>query len=279
MLKIKFGVPLSVLLTKNCNAFCKFCIERTKEMTIDKMTEGQFSKNINILAKYGIIKSVLLLGGEPLIFPNIVHLINNLTIPPYVTSNGERFINNETLRNSLIKSNMKAINISIHHYNEQKRIELCGRNLFTNDALKKVMLSLPIEMKNKITINTLFIKGYCDSYDEINNMVSFVKDIGLSQIKFLRMISDDYLSFETQQYIQTHHVFISDELDEMISKNKSKENKGRVLWKTQNNVDIYLQSLPVPSSRYVMFNDGKIGCSWTKSNVTYEFDEFIKNIK
>jgi molybdenum cofactor biosynthesis enzyme MoaA len=275
-------LPLSVLLTKKCQAACKFCIEKPKKYGRDLLKSDGFIYWINKMIDRNMVSNILLLGGEPTLFPNIIPMIDNIKLPSILTTNGEIFIKNGRFRKNLIDSNLEALNISIHHYKEHPRHFVTGAQLFSNLDLYHAISDLTIKQNRKITINTLLIKDYIDSMEKITKMINFVGSMGLTQIKFARLTGDKqkYLQKDIHSFIESSKVQI-DEVNTVIEKNR--QHNGRILWKIYKSVKVYLQ--PVPKDTFtergyaehrILFNDGMIGHSWNRDDGVVRIEEYMR---
>lgn len=267
-------LTLNVLLTKKCNADCHFCIEKTIENTKDSIDWKHFTKIINQLIKEELVSDVLLLGGEPLYFKGILNLIESLTLPPIVTTNGHRLIKDEIFLNKFNKLKIKALNISISHFDKQKRKELMNVKSFDNLDLKKTLKHIPFPLR----INTLLIKNYIDSIDKIEEMAKFCKYVGAQELKVAELIGrnekiHDFIHLDVIQFNSQNYVEIPDPL----SREKCHLHGGSFLWKTIDNVKIFFNSPPDYSLsggkdnegnfyHRVLFNDGLLGYSWRRKD-------------
>ena len=156
---------LDVMLTPKCNGKCSFCIEKTGF----KPTE---SVNWAVLGD-AIIKAnktnILLLGGEPTLYPALPELIiflkqmkKNITI----TTNGGKLMNEDFLR---YLQGVSAVNISIHHYELSTNREITGIPL-TTYGLQTAVNKLH-SMGAKVRINCNCISGYIDSEVQIHRFI------------------------------------------------------------------------------------------------------------
>jgi organic radical activating enzyme len=169
---------MEVMLTPYCNGKCSWCIEK------DGFHPNKF---IDIYDLVNIIlqdprKNVLLLGGEPTMADRIHDLINLLNGKNvYITTNGS------FLQNILgCNTNLKGINISIHHYLFEKNKEITGLFIAHN------ILSTLKQFNNvKIRFNCNLIKGYIDSKEEIFRYIQFAKDFGATSVRFAELKEND----------------------------------------------------------------------------------------
>lgn len=267
-------LPLNVLLTKRCNADCHFCIEKTIFKIPDTRTWLDFSTDINHLIDLGMVSDVLILGGEPLYFDGILDLIKSLKVPPIITTNGHRLVNDPKFLNEFRKLKIRALNISLSHYDESKRAELMNRCLFFNDEIKKTIKKLPYGVR----INTLLLKGYLDSPAEIEKMAVFCSKIGATELKVGETIGrnpviHDFIENDVIRFNRDHFVPIPDrKMFELCHKNG-----GTFPWKVIHGVSVMFNAPPdsLSGTHYhrVLFNDGKLGYSWRRE------DGFINEVE
>lgn len=267
-------LALNVLLTKRCNADCLFCIEKTVLKTKDARTWQDFATNINRLIDLGMVQDVLLLGGEPLYFEGILDLIKALKIPPIITTNGHRLVSDQKFLADFVKLKIRALNISLSHYDESKRAELMQRHLFSNNDLKKALGHLPFAFR----INTLLLKGYIDSRKEIEKMARFCAEIGASELKVGELVGrsaviHDFIETGVVKFNYDHYTPIPiKKLFQLCH-----EQGGTFPWKKIHGVSVLFNAPPdialaggkaSDGTHYhrVLFNDGLLGYSWRRED-------------
>ena len=149
-------LPLNVLLTKKCNARCRFCVEETNERTTDRLNWQEFALKINSMIGRKEVTDVLLLGGEPLYFPGIIDLVRALEVSPIITTNGHRLAHNPKFLHDFKILPLQALNISIEHYDPKKRDLLARTSLYENDEIVAAVKQLPFPVR----INFLLLKRF-----------------------------------------------------------------------------------------------------------------------
>lgn len=267
-------LPLNVLLTKRCYASCRFCIEKTLLKTKDVRTWEDFAKDINHLIDLGMVTDILLLGGEPLYFEGILDLIKALKIPPIITTNGHRLVNDPKFLVAFSQLKIRALNISLSHYDESKRAELMQRHLFSNQDLKTALKKLPYAVR----INTLLLKDYLDSKSEIEEMAAFCHDIGATELKVGEVtgrnpVIHDFIESEVVRFNGDHFVPIP------VKKyfDLCHQEGGTYPWKEIHGVSVLFNAPPdialaggraMDGTHYhrVLFNDGLLGYSWRRED-------------
>ncbi len=267
-------LPLNVLLTKRCNADCRFCIEKTAETTNDLMDWHSFADIINELVECGLVEDILLLGGEPLYFRGIIELIQALQMSPIVTTNAHRIIADRKFMEEFRKLRIKALNISLPHYDDNKRAELMGSYLFTNYELKEVLPLLPFNVR----ANTLLIRDYIEDVAGIERMATLCADVGITELKVAELTGTnfaihDFIRDEVIRFNKNNRIEIPDNQ----FRNICHETGGTVFWKTIFGVKVFFNSPPDVAMRggrnkdgsfyhRVLFNDGSLGYSWRRKD-------------
>lgn len=270
----KEKLPLNVLLSKKCNADCGFCIEKTKINTPDTQSWQDFAHSINQLIDRGLVQDVLLLGGEPLYYRGLIDLVRALKLPPIITTNAHRLIHDRRFLVEFSALNIKALNISLAHYDEVKRAKVMGRFLFTNEALGNALRTLQFNKR----VNTTLIQGYIDNLNEIKKMAHLCREIEIPELKVAELTGinpdiHDFVSPEVIAFNRTHYVPIPDvEVHDMCH-----QQGGTYFWRTIAGVAVYFNAPPdkamtggknLDGSHYhrVLFNDGLIGNSWRRDD-------------
>jgi molybdenum cofactor biosynthesis enzyme MoaA len=268
---------LNILLTRACNYNCLFCIEKTKENTLDDSSVLNFLKKANYLIDNSLVDDVLLLGGEPLFYRHILKIVNGLHVKPIITTNAYRLKDDNFIKQFNF-TKIKAINISIPHYDENKRKKLIGAPCLSNDDLKHIISEVPIPVR----INTLLMNGFIDTKTEVNKMIKFAKWIGASSIKIgeltgINRHTHDFIDESVLRFNKSHYCPIP--FKEMYK--KCHKFGGSHLFKKSNNFEVYFNSAPdyaisggkdLKGKYYhiVLFNDGMMGFSWRRSDGLYK---------
>lgn len=191
-----YGNCLDVKITNICNSSCAFCIERggyspenqkgPVELALDTVSQADFP-------------TVLILGGEPLMYPRLLQyleLIRPYKQKIYLTTNGT-LLDNKYVNLEKLGKYLDGINISIHHYLEEKNdMVLRGGTLnapagkpnihldFT--ALKQAIKVLKAQ-NCTVRINCNLVKGYIDSRRAVGKMVAQAEFLHADELRFAEL--------------------------------------------------------------------------------------------
>lgn len=190
---------LDVRFTKKCDNNCSFCIEKKG---INNLGEPNVEAMISSTLKSGK-KDILILGGEPLLYPELIlKYINGIrksvdTI--YLTSSLPKIAAEKFDIVSEIIYLLDGINISFHHYDVEKNNEILKSSVPYNrlDLLAKLLKDKRIAKKIRVCCN--LTAGYISSHKEIDIFAIRMASIGVQHIKFNELQNvkkDTYISFE-----------------------------------------------------------------------------------
>lgn len=274
-----------MLLTRRCNYDCSFCIEKTKEDTQDNSSLETLLGKANYLINHQLVNEVLLLGGEPLYYKHIFDLIGGLNVSPILTTNGHRFLDDSFVK-QLDFERIKAVNLSLPHYEETKRREIMRSNeSLTNEEVTKIVSRIPVPVR----LNVVLMRNYIGSEEEIGRMIEFASSIGIKSIKFgeltgINEATHDFVAEEVLRFNQAQYRQIP--IKEM--REKCHALGGSHFYKNISGVDVYFNSAPDfalsggrdKNGKYyhaVLFNCGFLGFSWRRADGIYKDErEFLR---
>jgi len=247
---------LEVNLLKECNGRCSWCIEKNG-------FHPETSANWKIIADQAILtgkKNIILLGGEPTLYPylkEIIQYLNNANLSVWITTNGSRLSPN-FIRKNLV--GIKGINISIHSWDLSQNEEITGvkiKNLLSSIKTLK-------EMNISIRFNCNCIAGYIDNYHRIEDYILLAKSLGVTKVRFAELKQDDE-SFVDLAKILNYRYGLND--DPFVCGC----NKNAVI----HEVDVNFRQMcglqtsqrkkpynPVQFAKQVLYYDGKIYNGW-----------------
>ena len=160
---------MRLALTSACNLRCDYCMPKGIDC-IKQVNDLSFNEFVHIVeagAELGINK-IRLTGGEPLIYPNLIELINKIKSLPnkisvHITTNG---ILLKEMAKELVEAGVDSINISMDSLDRDKY-----REITRGGALSRVLNGIKALEDlnfNSIKINTVLMKGVNDNEtDEI----------------------------------------------------------------------------------------------------------------
>lgn len=206
-----YGNCLDVKITNICNSSCAFCIERggyspenqkgPVELALDTVSQADFP-------------TVLILGGEPLMYPRLLQyleLIRPYKQKIYLTTNGT-LLDNKYVNLEKLGKYLDGINISIHHYLEEKNdMVLRGGTMNASagkpnihldfTALKQAIKVLKAQ-NCTVRINCNLVKGFIDSYRSAGKMMALADWLHADELRFSELqnspevFADAYTIFE-----------------------------------------------------------------------------------
>ena len=164
---------LDLVFTDKCNCSCPFCISRTKEYAKDDFAKWKdsFKQTLDIFD----IKNLIILGGESTVderfFERLEFIhsvikhkkINNVIL----TTNGIRLKDKKTLQ-SIIDSDINAVNISYMNYDKAKNDRIFGNNTLTRGEIREIYSELKRHAVN-MRLNTNVYRGNVDSLSEMES--------------------------------------------------------------------------------------------------------------
>ncbi len=174
---------LRLSVTDRCNLRCLYCDNRmVKRLTHeDILRYEEMERLVRIGASLGL-KSVRITGGEPLVRPNLLYLVNLISRIEGIedislTTNGTLLATHAA---DLKKAGLKRVNISLDTFKEERYRSLSG-----GGRLKDVMEGIEAAQRmglQPLKINTVLLKGVND--DEIAEFARRVAQDGW-QVRFI----------------------------------------------------------------------------------------------
>lgn len=200
MLQDQFGRTFDYLrmaINTQCNLRCLYCMPQEgliPACTENLMTEAQMIRVIRIASELGVHK-IRFTGGEPLLHPQILSLVQRANSIPgidsvHLTSNGVML---KDMAQDLAKAGLKGINISIDSLDAEKYRVMTRRNTLER-TLAGLNAALCAEIQS-VKINTVVLRGFND-----NKLVEFIRLIKEYPIT-LRFI--ELMPFDAQQIWKT----------------------------------------------------------------------------
>jgi len=177
---------LEVNLLPECNGKCKWCVEAQGYHPTQRVSWDKLLGRILETGK----KHVMLLGGEPTLYPDLGKLIKALVAAERtvsLTTNGSK------LGPHFIETKLKgltSINISIHEYRLAYNNKITGI-LLLEEELKLVTQSLK---QNNISVrfNCNLISGYIDTRKQIEKYCAWAKLMGADDVRFAELKGNSF---------------------------------------------------------------------------------------
>lgn len=175
---------LHIKATNICNAKCKFCVEQNSicdELFDEVMKSTELA--LNELQKTGLLFSVSVTGGEPLLFPKfneLCELLQSYNIPFLTMNTNATFIDDSNI--SLIDKTFHWINVSRHRIDDNENDGVfCSKQCSLED-LK--------QLKSKLTNCKMRIQCVMDHVYTPDEMNSFTKALSFADdISYRRLMA------------------------------------------------------------------------------------------
>lgn len=197
---------LRVSLTDKCNLRCTYCMpsEHMQWMPgADLLTADEFVRVISLAVANGV-REVRLTGGEPLLRPDAVEIVERISALPQapsvaLTTNGIRLAANI---DALVRAGLQRINISLDTLDSQRFLRLTRRNEL-HAVLDGIEATIASGLR-PIKLNAVLTRGVND--DEAAVLLNWAIERGLE----LRFIEEMPLSvgghWSATQYVTTDEV-------------------------------------------------------------------------
>ena len=112
---------LSIVTTNNCQMKCPYCINSETDHSLNLDIDKAISNIASLVKRYGVSEAIML-GGEPLLHPNLFMLIKRIRTESglkmlRLTTNGIKLKGNPKFIKKLVDKNygIQGINISFHN--------------------------------------------------------------------------------------------------------------------------------------------------------------------
>jgi organic radical activating enzyme len=181
----RFNDWLEVCLTPKCNGSCVWCVDRRGWHPGKTVGWDVIVAIANATGK----KNIILLGGEPTLYPDIKLIIDGLFYANknvYITTNGSKLTRRWVGENL---SNIHTVNISLHSISLIENKMITGIDL-DYDYLSE-SISWLIDNGKNVRLNCNCIKGYVDSKIKMTQYICFAKKLNVSSVRFAELKYDE----------------------------------------------------------------------------------------
>ena len=156
---------LRIAINENCNLRCIYCMPE-KGIASDKlkntMNPNEISRILKVSSELGVNK-VRFTGGEPLMHPHIISLIEMASRTPRIES--VHLTTNAVFLKKMVKelkqAGLQGINISIDTLDMRKYLKMTRRNTLSQ-AIEGLEAAISIGIPS-IKINAVILRGFNDS--------------------------------------------------------------------------------------------------------------------
>lgn len=194
-MKDNYGRPttsIRISVTNDCDLNCFYCHREGCIKGNRSMTPNEIGKLIEIASKFGVDK-VKLTGGEPMIRPDIISIVQELNKfnlkDLSMTTNGVKLAEKAS---ELRRAGLNRINISLDTLDPEVYEEITGHSKL-NQVLKGIDAAIDEDLW-PVKLNMLLLKGVND--DEVEELMEYSINKGtilqIIELLFTRDIADIY---------------------------------------------------------------------------------------
>jgi MoaA/NifB/PqqE/SkfB family radical SAM enzyme len=249
---------ISIEIIRKCPNNCVHCSSLSDKDCIEIFKYEDFISIINDAGKLGA-KTICLSGGEPFLHPNIIEMVNylyNFGLNSNIYTSGIIFdgvMNYASLSKGLLNSIAGKVGKLIFNI-ESSIADIYNKIMGTLGCFSLMRQSVEIANNLGIVTEAHFVPMKLN-IDEIESMVEFCKELGLSKISFLRLVMHGRAQINEKEIALS-----TEELTQVKSKLKS----------LQKQVDIDIR-IGVPLS----LNDSCHKCEAAKGKLNIKYDGYV----
>ena len=172
ILKDSYNRPVSnirVSLTPKCNLSCIYCHKEGEKSPKEQLSAEDIAEILRVAAKFEI-RSVKFTGGEPLLRPDLVSIVQSVPagMESSLTTNGTLLAD---LALDLKTSGLRRVNVSIDSLNPETYKKITGVDNLS-DVLEGITAALDVGL-TPVKLNMVVLDGINDN--EIEDFLAFVR--------------------------------------------------------------------------------------------------------
>jgi cyclic pyranopterin phosphate synthase len=172
ILKDSYNRPVSnirVSLTPKCNLSCIYCHKEGERSPNEQLSAGDIAEILRVAAKFEI-RSVKFTGGEPLLRPDLVSIVQSVPagMESSLTTNGTLLAD---LARDLKTSGLRRVNVSIDSLNPETYKKITGVDNLSA-VLEGITAALDVGL-TPVKLNMVVLDGINDN--EIEDFLAFVR--------------------------------------------------------------------------------------------------------
>ena len=157
-------------LNRACNFRCPWCYAQNTEYEKSKTMSLDLAKKLIEFAKTMGVKTIVLIGGEPLYHPHLMEIlefIKEQKMPVTIATNGYR-LHDKNFAKELENVHYGALGFSIKAANREQHKKLTGTDTF--EEILEAMANIR-EAKLKVGYSTVINRGTIDNLEEFAYMI------------------------------------------------------------------------------------------------------------
>jgi len=197
---------IRIAVNENCNLRCIYCMPEGKiffDKSKSKISADEISRIIKVSSEIGVNK-VRFTGGEPLMHPHIISLVEMANRNPKINSvnitTNAVFLKN--MVKDLHKAGLQGLNISMDTLNAEKYFRITRRDTF-NQAIAGLEAAKSVGIPS-IKINVVALRGFNEN--ELSNFTELIKEYPIT-IRFIELMPFDQLQiWKTGRFISANNI-------------------------------------------------------------------------
>ena len=195
----------TIVLTRDCNLRCNFCyVKSAGYMANEKISYANLKKIVDFCSE-SKVKFIFFTGGEPLLYPHIVDILQYIKGKQYpmmtaIATNGV-LLKDPVLCKGLIDSGVDYLDLSMKGTNSQEWCRATGYDGFDQQlqAIRNLSV-LPVEFTCSMVVTLDNVLTICDA-------VQIAYDNGARQFSFTFVIDNDDTEEKDHVYLEKHNPF------------------------------------------------------------------------
>ncbi len=195
----------TITLTRNCNLRCEFCYAKKTEYAAKEFIEYEYVKKIVDLCNDAKVKYVVLTGGEPILYPNILDVLKYIKskkhkMIPTIATNGT-MLDDFDFCKKLIDSGLAYVDISLKGKDGEEFAKVTGHDNFSQQMKAIQNLSkTSIDFTCSMVINHNNVNSFCEG-------IKNAYDNGAKKFSFTFVIDNEESDISEEEYLQRYSPF------------------------------------------------------------------------
>ena len=172
ILKDPYNRPVSnlrVSLTPKCNLSCIYCHKEGEKIPKDQLSAEEIAEILRVAAKFEI-RSVKFTGGEPLLRPDLLDIVQSVPagMESSLTTNGTLLAD---LASGLKDAGLRRVNVSLDSLNPETYKKITGMDK-VSDVLDGITAALDVGL-TPVKLNMVVLEGINDN--EVDDFLAYVR--------------------------------------------------------------------------------------------------------
>ncbi len=183
----QLNLQLSIMPVNFCPAGCRFCIAQSTIRDTQRLDLGKLEDTLRKLREAQVVRGISITGGEPFSDVALLNRVINLCFGVFgkhmevsVNTNG---MNIQRICEIDRLSELEALHISRHHYDDALNNRIFGYALPDHNTLSKALHS--VSYKDLFVLNCMLLKDFIGSVEEVHRFLDFAIEMGAGKVSFI----------------------------------------------------------------------------------------------